>query len=118
MTDKYRQTKRGHMSTLVSKAKRRAKDENLPFDIDLKYVLTLPSTHCPMLDLELAWCSGSTYREDNAPSLDKIDPKKGYVKGNVTWVSWRANRIKNDGTAQEHFKIANWLKNRPLSLIV
>lgn len=30
------------------------------------------------------------------PSLDKIDPELGYVKGNVQWLSWAANRAKGD----------------------
>jgi hypothetical protein len=29
-------------------------------------------------------------------SLDKIDPEKGYVKGNVQWVAWAVNRAKGD----------------------
>ena len=109
MTDKYRMTKRGHMSTLVSRAKRRAKDDGLDFDIDLEYMMSLPSDTCPILGLPLAWCSSSEFRNENAPSLDKINPELGYVKGNVAWLSWRANRIKNDGTSEEHRKIAAWL---------
>lgn len=30
------------------------------------------------------------------PSLDKIEPEKGYVRGNVQWLSWAANRAKGD----------------------
>ena len=29
-------------------------------------------------------------------SLDKIDPEKGYVKGNVQWLAWAVNRAKGD----------------------
>jgi hypothetical protein len=32
------------------------------------------------------------------PSLDKIEPSLGYVKGNVQWLSWAANRAKGDLT--------------------
>jgi hypothetical protein len=32
------------------------------------------------------------------------------VKGNVEVMSWRANRIKNNGTPEEHRKIANYLE--------
>jgi hypothetical protein len=41
--------------------------------------------------------------------LDRIIPEEGYVAGNVNVVSYRANRIKNDGTAEEHLKIADWM---------
>lgn len=65
-------------------------------------------THCPILGMKLDY-SGNL-RKENSPSFDRINPKKGYVKGNVLICSWRANRIKNDGTAAEHEKIANFLR--------
>lgn len=65
-------------------------------------------THCPILGLELDYFAES--REENSPSFDRIDPTKGYVKGNVVIVSWRANRIKNDGSAEEHEKIAKFMR--------
>jgi hypothetical protein len=34
-------------------------------------------------------------------TIDKIDPKKGYVKGNVWIISFRANRIKYDASLEE-----------------
>ena len=45
----------------------------------------------------------------NCPSLDRIVPKKGYVEGNIAWISNRANVIKNDGTAEEHLKVAEYI---------
>ena len=68
--------------------------------------LTWP-THCPILGLELDFFA--EMRQENSPSFDRIDPTKGYIKGNVQIMSWRANRIKNDGSALEHRKIAKYL---------
>ena len=67
-------------------------------------------THCPILGIELNYFADGT-REENSPSFDRVDPSKGYVKGNVVVISWRANRIKNDGSAEEHQKIADFMKN-------
>lgn len=64
-------------------------------------------THCPMLGIELDYFN--EFRKDNSPSFDQIIPGKGYVKGNVVIVSFRANLIKNSGTAEEHRRIADWL---------
>jgi hypothetical protein len=64
-------------------------------------------THCPILGLELDYFA--EFRKENSPSFDRIDSSKGYVAGNVQIISWRANRIKNDGTAEEHRKIAEFL---------
>lgn len=110
MSQKYRGTKRGHIATLLSRARRRARDQRLGFDLDIEYLLSLPSDICPVFGIALAWCNNSKIREDNSPSLDKIDPAKGYIRGNVAWLSWRANRIKNDGSALDHEKIFQWLR--------
>jgi hypothetical protein len=64
-------------------------------------------THCPILGIELDYFAEN--RSENTVSFDRIDSNKGYVSGNVVVISWRANRIKNDGTADEHQKIADFL---------
>jgi hypothetical protein len=69
-------------------------------------------SHCPILGIELDWFSD--YRQDNSPSFDRIDCTKGYVPGNVIICSWRANRIKNNGSSEEHYKIAKWLESKGL----
>lgn len=81
---------------------------------DWEFTITMSDldwpTHCPILGLELDWFAET--RQENSPSYDRVDSTKGYVPGNVVIVSWRANRIKNDGTAQEHFAIAEWLNKQ------
>jgi hypothetical protein len=72
-------------------------------------------THCPILGLELAWFSD--YRIENSPSFDRVDNTKGYIPGNVIVCSWRANRIKNNGTAEEHRLIADFLDKRNADII-
>lgn len=64
-------------------------------------------THCPILGIELEYFADGI--RENSVSFDRIDSSKGYVKGNVQIISWRANRIKNNGTAEEHMKIAEYL---------
>lgn len=72
--------------------------------------------YCPILGIKLNYDgigvgkSGWT-RSDDSPSLDRIDPSKGYVKGNIHIISWRANRIKNDSTPEEIMKIALYIQN-------
>lgn len=64
-------------------------------------------THCPILGIEIDYFS--PFRVENSPSFDRINSSKGYEKGNVHILSWRANRIKNDGSAEEHRMIADYL---------
>ena len=63
--------------------------------------------YCPILGLELDYFAES--RKEESPSFDRINNNLGYEKDNVIIISWRANRIKNDGTSSEHRKIADFL---------
>jgi len=65
-------------------------------------------THCPVLGLELDYfCDGED--RDKWASFDRIDCTKGYVPGNVGILSMKANRIKDQGTAEQHRKIADYI---------
>jgi hypothetical protein len=87
------------------KKKANATKTGVEFTIDFGE-LEFP-THCPILGIELDYFAEN--RAENTVSFDRIDSNKGYVSDNVVVISWRANRIKNDGTAEEHQKIADFL---------
>lgn len=91
------------------KAKQRAKEKGVPFTIKRADVI-IP-THCPVLGLRLQTGGGTGKFGESSPTLDRIIPELGYVPGNVAVISWRANRIKNDGTADELQKIADWIRD-------
>lgn len=74
---------------------------------DIEFGDIMWPSQCPILGTELDYFAECA--QENSPSFDRIDSNLGYVKGNVIIVSWRANRIKNNGTAEEHFKIATYL---------
>lgn len=82
---------------LLNKSKESAKKRGLDFDIDLSDIM-VPEI-CPILGLPLKRGKGRRHHE--SPSLDRIDSSKGYVKGNVWVISWRANCIKSNATLQE-----------------
>lgn len=85
--------------------KSNARDRGVPFTIAFSEIEW--PTHCPMLGIELNFFTEGV--QEDSVSFDRIDPTKGYVVGNVHIISWRANRIKNDGTAGEHRLIADYL---------
>jgi len=80
-----------------------------PVDLELEDLLPLP-TECPILGIPIDYKAkrNGCYSE-NSPSIDRINPKGRYTKDNVVVCSWRANRIKNDGTAEEHKKIFEFM---------
>lgn len=88
-------------------AKRRAKDQGIPFDITLDDI-DIPS-HCPLLGIPLFTGKGACC--DNSPTLDKLVPSLGYVKGNVIVISDKANRIKSNATLDEIMLLADNLHN-------
>jgi hypothetical protein len=53
---------------------------------------------------------GNSGPPPSSPSLDKIIPALGYVKGNVAVISVLANGIKNDGTYKELELLYNYTK--------
>lgn len=86
-------------SRILSRIKSRAKRNNLPFNLEVCDI-EIPK-FCPVLGLELVLSNqGSGYHPDS-PSVDKINPKLGYIKGNVRVISARANLLKNDATPKE-----------------
>jgi hypothetical protein len=60
---------------------------------------------CPILGIEL-----EVGGKDSSPSIDRIFPQLGYVKGNVQIISMRANRIKADSTPDELKKVADYMQ--------
>lgn len=76
---------------LWRRAKKRAGRLGLDFDLPLPAVV-IPA-RCPVLGSILVVGKG---RLPNSPSLDRIDPSKGYVAGNCRVISDHANRIKGN----------------------
>jgi len=91
---------------LLYEARKRAKEFGLPCTITEEDIV-IPE-FCPILRVRLIRGAIDNNR-DSCPSLDRIRPELGYVKGNVAVMSYRANRIKNDATADEHRRIADWM---------
>ena len=91
----------GHM---IKNARKRAENKGVAFDIDNDYIRSIVPSHCPIFGTKLEWSchrGGAAHILPNSPSLDRIDPSKGYVKGNVWIISHRANTIKSDASHEE-----------------
>lgn len=101
--DKRRQDPRRE---LINSIRSRARARGLEFDIDVDDIV-IPD-RCPILGIPLSVGIGT--RTDSSPSVDRINNDRGYVKGNVQVISFRANRIKNDASLEEMQKIVEYLK--------
>lgn len=94
-----RATAEGRILALINAARQRCRLKGLAFDLTLKDLVPFPS-RCPVLGLELRY-EGLGLRQPNSPSLDRLIPELGYVRGNVLIISWRANNIRGDASASE-----------------
>lgn len=97
------------VARLLHGAKMRAREKGWKFDLEPEDISPLPAV-CPVLGIKLR--AAGKPRDYSAYSLDRIDNAKGYVRGNVAVMSYLANRLKNDGTAEQHEKIAAWLRSK------
>jgi hypothetical protein len=87
---------------LYRSAKKRALAKGLEFNIELRDI-HIPKK-CPILKVPLI-CS-TRY----SPSIDRIYPNKGYIKGNIAIISTLANSMKANATPQELLIFARNIK--------
>jgi len=83
----------------------KAKRLGIPFNIEPSNIE--PPEFCPALGIRLTR-GRSSQQDGSSPSVDRLIPELGYVKGNVIVVSNRANRIKNDATPLELRQVADF----------
>lgn len=83
---------------ILIQAKGTARKKNLEFNIGVEDIV-LPK-FCKYLGIKLTNLQGQGVVWSNY-SIDRIDPAKGYIKGNVEIISRKANSMKNMATEQE-----------------
>jgi hypothetical protein len=76
---------------ILERARKRARRQGLPYSLRRQDV-TLPA-RCPVLGISLR--VGQS-RSPASPSLDRIDPRQGYIPGNVRIISDHANKLKGN----------------------
>ena len=84
----------------------------IPWDLDQESLESIWTGVCPVYDIEVI--NGSKLapndRPDNLAELDRLVPEKGYIKGNVRWISRKANRLKSNATIEDLEKILAYMK--------
>lgn len=89
----------------------RAKIDGIPFGFDsvshfVLYLKNIAPANCPVFGKKLI--TGKKLAHDFSPSIDKIDPKKGYVPGNIQVISMLANKMKQNATREQLHQFATW----------
>ena len=83
-----------------------ARKRGIPFDLRVEEFV-LPKV-CPVLGIPINF---GPRHHPNLPTFDRIDPTKGYVRGNVRIISWRANLLKHDSRDPAELRaVANYME--------
>lgn len=97
-------------------ARQRAKENNVPFDLDEAWAKQRWTGRCELTDLEF---SPPEKRKGNklrnfSPSIDRIVGERGYTKDNCRFILWAVNSFKRDSSDADMYKTAVALvKNMP-----
>jgi hypothetical protein len=70
--------------------------------------MAIAPARCPVFDVPFVE-RGAGFSKWS-PSIDKIDPAKGYVPGNIQVVSLFANCMKRDATKEQLRAFARWVR--------
>jgi len=104
-----------YVQNCISSYKSRAKSKSYLFDLDSQYLLELWNSQnglCYYTKQKM----NIVHLKFNfwSPSLDRLDPDKGYTKGNVAWALHGVNCFKQELTLSEFLNFVNnveWPKN-------
>ena len=108
----YRNTTRGRADRLVAGAKQRATKLGLEFDLTVDWLV-------PKIDAGVCEATGHPFtivtgqgRHAFAPSLDRLDPSRGYLQDNVRVTLWCFNAAKGIASDLEVLSMARALVSK------
>lgn len=92
------------LARILPGLKARAKAKGVDFDLTLDYLLSIAADHCPVDGLPMHWRVDAVLSKKTSPrspSVDRLLPSRGYVKGNVQIICFQYNTWKRDMTLQD-----------------
>jgi hypothetical protein len=113
--EKYHGTIKYHVQEKISTWR---KASVISSDLTVDYLITLYNEqggycHYSKEKMIFGWVDGKVH--PNSLSLDKLDPAKGYVQGNVVWCTYLINTMKQNMTEAEFYVLlSKILSNRSL----
>ena len=110
-TEQYKTNISLYVKRLIPAVRCRAKENNLKFNLTQPYLVNLWNKQegkCFYTNKPLNLRASTKDKKSphiHFPSLDKLKPARGYVRGNVVWTSYGVNRMKNEFSKDEfiHF---------------
>ena len=91
-------------SRVIYSAKQRAKNNSLDYDLSTEWGILKYTGRCELTGIPF-YISDNGVMNPFSPSLDKIDPKKGYTKDNCRFILVAINSFKNNMLDVEMYKL-------------
>jgi len=107
---RHRRTLKGTISNKLAMCKKAVKERGLECTITNEYLTSLwhkQEGRCALSGVTMGyigsgWCTAS---------VDRIDPTKGYIPGNVQWTCWRVNDAKAGMTNDDFVNMCRAIAN-------
>lgn len=101
------------LSRQYNRARNRAVQNGVEFSVSIADVREVYPKDglCPVFHFELVYGDKGEHGRKDSPSIDRIDPHKGYVKGNIQIISNLANAMKQNASTEEMTQFAQWVLN-------
>jgi hypothetical protein len=96
--------------SLQAAAKKRAREDNLPYELTLDWIIEKLKDGCPVFKVPFEMFPEGTIQIHSA-SIDKFIPEKGYTKENSFVISNLANTIKTSATTTQVRAVADWMES-------
>lgn len=100
---------RTKLARTLSSTKSVCEKEGIPYNITPNDLAPYPLT-CPVLGITINWTNEGKGSPNDSPSIDRMVPELGYVKGNVRIISQKANRMKSNASLEELEAIVSYMR--------
>lgn len=101
---------------LLTNARYRAKTSRLECDLTSEWAMSRWTGKCEITGIEFRHLTHRCGPHVFSPSIDRIDSKQGYTKSNCRFVLWAINAMRQDGTDDDMYMIAEaMVSNRGVS---
>lgn len=107
----FKQTMNGLAKTMFDRSRQRAFIRNVGHNISKEDILKLiiETEFCPICNCKIDYTPNKGRHNRYSPSLDSVEPDKGYINNNIVILCSHCNLVKNDGSADLHRKIADFI---------
>lgn len=119
LIDEYRATDKGIAAEIARRTKYVCKADNLPYDLDKDWILERLNEinwKCELTGLSMSPRKSALNREKpgtgfqwDSISVDRLDPKSGYIKSNIRFVLNQINVFRQDHTDDQMYMLAKAL---------